>query len=91
MNRAARWAQGLLVLACLASLIAGFLIEHHPHFAVEAWPGFFALFGFLAYCGIVLGAKRLRPWLHRPEDYYDGPPTEVNAAAPQAPQDDRHD
>lgn len=69
-NKAAIWAQRLLLLACIASLIAGFLIEHHPHFAFEAWPGFFALFGFAAYCFIVLSAKSLRPLLRREETYY---------------------
>ena len=69
-NKAAILAQRLLILACIASIIAGFLIEHHPHFAFEAWPGFFAIFGFLAYCIIVLSAKSLRPLLRREETYY---------------------
>ena len=69
-NKAAWWAQRLLIAACAASIVAGFFIEHHPHFAFEAWPGFFAAFGFAAYCFIVLSAKALRPLLHRPETYY---------------------
>ncbi len=69
-SRAGLIAQRLLVAGCIASLIAGLLIEHHPHFAFEAWPGFFAGFGFLAYCFIVLSAKQLRPWLRREESYY---------------------
>lgn len=69
-NKAAIWAQRLLVVACIISLIAGFLIQHKPHFAFEAWPGFFAIFGFAAYCFIVLSAKSLRPLLRREETYY---------------------
>lgn len=69
-NKAAQWATRGLIAACIASFIAGLLIEWHPHFAFESWPGFFGLFGFLAYCFIVLSAKQLRPFLHRQETYY---------------------
>lgn len=82
MTRSARIAVRCLLLACGLSLLAGLLIEYKPHFAFEAWPGFYALFGFLAYCFIVLAAKQLRPWLHRPEDYYGEEPD------PEAPADD---
>ncbi len=87
MNRAAIIAQRSLIVACVASLIAGFFIEHHPHFAFEAWPGFFAGFGFLAYCCIVLGAKQLRPWLRREEDHY-GDDVELTNSQPREGDDD---
>lgn len=69
-NKAAQWATRSLIAACIISVVAGLLIEWHPHFAFESWPGFFALFGFAAYCFIVLSAKRLRPLLRREETYY---------------------
>lgn len=69
-SAAARWAVRVLIVLCVISVIAGLLIDWHPHFAFEAWPGFFALFGFAAYCFIVLSAKQLRPLLHRKETYY---------------------
>ena len=69
-NRAATLAIRLLIIACGLSLAVGFFIDWKPHFAVEAWPGFYALFGFAAYCGIVLSAKQLRPLLRRDEKYY---------------------
>ena len=43
--------------------------EHHG-FAFESWPGFYALFGFVACVALVLAAKELRKVLMRPEDYY---------------------
>ncbi len=39
-------------------------------FAFESWPGFFALFGFIACVALVLAAKELRKLLMRSEDYY---------------------
>lgn len=85
-NRAAILAQRALIIACVISLIAGLLIEHHPHFAFEACPGFFAGFGFLAYCFIVLSAKQLRPWLRREEDHY-GDDEELADSPARQPED----
>jgi len=52
----------------------------HPGFAFETWPGFYALFGFVACVALVLAAKELRKLLMRPADYYepetDGPANE---------------
>ena len=44
--------------------------ELHHGFAFESWPGFYALFGFIACVALVLSAKELRKLLMRPEDYY---------------------
>ena len=44
----------------------------HSYFKVESLiPGFYALFGFIAYCGIVWAAVGLRELISREEDYYD--------------------
>ena len=53
-------------------LALGDLFYHkHAHFAVEEIPAFYAIFGFIAFVGIVLAGKYLRKILMRPEDYYD--------------------
>ena len=41
------------------------------HFSVEEWPGFFAVFGFVACVGLAVVARGLRVLLKRREDYYD--------------------
>lgn len=43
----------------------------HHGFAFESWPGFYPLFGLVAYVTLVLVAKQLRPLVMRSEDYYD--------------------
>lgn len=57
----------------LAILVAiDFFIPKHPHFAWEAWPQFFAVYGFVACVLLVLVSKYvLRPLVKRKEDYYD--------------------
>lgn len=53
-------------------LIVEPLVSRHPHFLWEKWPGFYAVFGFVACVALVLTAKYiLRPLVKRPEDYYD--------------------
>lgn len=59
-----------LWLACALVLIIGLFVQGHTRFGFDGWFGFYALFGFVAYCVIVLGAKQLRRLLRRPEDYY---------------------
>ncbi|MBM3394533.1 MAG: hypothetical protein FJY37_07880 [Betaproteobacteria bacterium] len=54
-----------------ATVVAEFFIERHPHFAVEEWPGFNALYGFLACAAMILVAKALGLALKRPDRYYD--------------------
>lgn len=56
--------------ACALLLGADLFLHKHAHFAFENWLGFYAFFGFTAYCAIVLSAKLLRRWLRRDEDYY---------------------
>ncbi len=59
-----------LWLICAGLLIAEFFYHKHPHFGWDGWFGFYALFGFVAYCFIVLTAKGLRRLIRRDEDYY---------------------
>ncbi|MBN4083083.1 hypothetical protein JYU08_00190 [bacterium AH-315-B06] len=62
------WA---LCALCALLFIADAVYVKHPTFAVEAWFGFFAIFGFVFSVGLVLSAKQLRRILIRKEDYYD--------------------
>lgn len=61
---------GILVIAGLLT-ISEFAYERHPHFEIEKIPGFFEIFGFIAFVFIVFAGKALRPLIMRDEDYYD--------------------
>lgn len=53
-------------------LVIELFIHKHPHFGWEAWPEFFAVYGFVACVVLVIVAKYfLRPLVKRDEDYYD--------------------
>lgn len=59
-------------LSLLLLLLLEVFVHKHPHFAWEAWPEFYAVFGFVACVALVLAAKYLlRPLVKRKEDYYD--------------------
>lgn len=68
-GRRAFWG---VAVVFVASVLVGLLpYERHPHFPMEAVPGFQAVFGLTGCIGLVLGAAWLRTWLMRREDYYD--------------------
>lgn len=59
-----------LVLVLL--VLPDFFMHKHTLFSpVEGWPGFYALFGFIACVAIILISKVLGFVLKRQEDYYD--------------------
>ena len=58
---------GVLALTVVAELV----VALHPHFEVESWFGFHAIFGFLACAAMIVGAKGLGLLLKRPDTYYD--------------------
>jgi hypothetical protein len=62
------WA---LIAVCAGLFFADGFYEKHPEVEVESLFGFYAIFGFTVYVGLVLIAKWLRSLLMRPEDYYD--------------------
>lgn len=65
---------GALVVAAVASAVAGFLPafrKEHPHFEVESFGAFFAVYGFVAFMAIVLVGQHLRKLVGRKENYYD--------------------
>lgn len=49
--------------------------EHMPHFIVDGWPGFFAVFGFAGAWLLVMTTKLvIGKLLMRPDTYYDRSP-----------------
>ena len=61
----------LLIVACVASVVADFFYVKHGHWHFQDLFGFDAAYGFVACVGLVLAAKGLRVLLMRSEDYYD--------------------
>jgi hypothetical protein len=63
------WIAFVAVLAL--TVLAGFVVEMHPHFALEALPAFNAWYGFAACAALIFGAKGIGLVLKRRDDYYD--------------------
>lgn len=62
----------LLVAIDVGFWVTGF--DKHPYFKWEKWPGFYAVYGFVACVLLVLISKHvLRPLVMRGEDYYESP------------------
>ena len=61
----------VLIAACSASVLADFFYHKHGEFHFQEFVGFDALYGFVAYVGLVNLAKGVRVLLMRNEDYYD--------------------
>jgi len=59
-----------LAALCAAMFLASFTFQAHGHFEVEHIPGFYAIYGFVMFTGLILAAKLLRVFIKRPEDYY---------------------
>jgi hypothetical protein len=66
-----RWLWVAFVAVLAATVAAGFVVDMHPHFEVENWPAFFAIYGFLACVAMVVGSKLLGALLKREDTYYD--------------------
>ena len=57
---------------CFLLFIASFFTPIHPHLPWENFPGFYAVYGFVACVILVLISKYvLRPIVQRKEDFYD--------------------
>ena len=61
----------VLVAACIGTVLADFFYHKHGDFHFQEWFAFDAIFGFLAYVGLVTVAKGFRRLVMRSEDYYD--------------------
>lgn len=60
-----------LYAACVLLLLLEVVTPRKSAFTFEAWPGFYAWFGFAACVGLVIAAKLFRRLVMRAEDYYD--------------------
>jgi hypothetical protein len=68
------WKAFLAVLAM--TVAAELVVGLHPHFEIESWFGFHAIYGFVACAAMIVGAKGLGLLLKRPDTYYDEPGAE---------------
>lgn len=57
---------------CAGLFLADFIVHRHIYHPWEGFPGFYAIYGWVACVTLVLVAKELRKILIRSEDYYDG-------------------
>lgn len=60
-----------LYLVCFLLVVLDFVVHRHTTHDWEHITGFYAIYGFLAYVVIVVGAQQLRRLVMRKEDYYD--------------------
>lgn len=60
-----------LFALCGVLFLADGFYEKHSHFSAEDVFGFYALYGFVMCVVLVIGAKLMRVFLMRDEDYYD--------------------
>ncbi len=61
----------VLIGACAVTVVADLFFHKHGDYPFQGWMAFDAVFGFLAYVGLVTLAKGVRRLLMRDEDYYD--------------------
>ena len=55
---------------CALLFIADFFYKKKTYFETEAFPGFYALYGFAMCCALVICARGMRVFLMRDETYY---------------------
>jgi len=60
----------VLAVFCGLLFLVNLFVHLHGHFAVEAIPGFYGIYGFIAFAFIVIATKYLREVIGRKEDYY---------------------
>lgn len=56
---------------CVILFVLDFIIHRHIYLSWEAFPAFYAIYGFVACVILVFIAKAMRVLLMRKEDYYD--------------------
>jgi hypothetical protein len=63
----------MALLAALGAVLIAleFVLSHRPMTSIENIPGFFGVFGFVAFAIAVLSGWPLGRLLRRPEDYYE--------------------
>ena len=63
------WTGSIVMLAF--TVLADFVVAHHPHFGIDGTFGFGAWFGFASCLVLVVGSKVLGAILKRRDSYYD--------------------
>ena len=58
-------------IICAILFVADFIVHRHVAHPWEDFPGFYAIYGFVACVLLVVVAKEMRKVLMRKEDYYD--------------------
>lgn len=66
-----RWGLRLIYVICTGLFVADFFVHRHGHFSAESLPGFFAIYGLIAYMLVVAGSVILGKLVQRPADYYE--------------------
>ena len=61
----------VLVACCVLLFGMDFFLHRHVEHPWESFPGFYAIYGFVACVVLVLLARELRKWVMRNEDYYE--------------------
>ena len=56
---------------CALLFAADFVVHRHTKVALEEFPAFYAIFGFVAFVVLVIGSIALRKLIMRKENYYD--------------------
>ncbi len=59
-----------LYVVCGLLFLADFLYKKKYYVGAENFPGFYALYGFFMCVGLVLGARSMRGFIMKKEDYY---------------------
>ena len=61
----------MFYVICALLFAADFVVHRHTKIALEEFPAFYAIFGFVAFVMLVIGSIALRKLVMREEDYYD--------------------
>ena len=71
INRRAQWLKAFFAVLAVLLVLNIFVRPHHPHFGMDAYFGFWALFGLGVGLIMVFVMKRIvQPLIVRKEDYY---------------------
>lgn len=71
INQRGKWLKRFFTVLAVFLAANIFIRPEHPHFVLDAYPGFFAAFGLgVGYVMIFVMKKIIQPLIARKEDYY---------------------
>jgi protein-S-isoprenylcysteine O-methyltransferase Ste14 len=71
-RKAGAWFKALVAALALLVVFNVFIHPHTPHFGLDKWPGFWAVFGLVGAVGMTLVLKKgVMLIIGKSEDYYD--------------------